>query len=570
MATPIDNLFLPRTTETFYNPSQVRNFRGPFDKKIVVGSLSDGVLADISRYVTAANVNYSISMESQLEFSVVDIDFKMAKNNYFILGRDVVYETQTLGKVNSQTGEVRQVRQLFEIANVTVSQGQGGNAMYTIKCYTKAIQQMKRDKQPQTIKGNGTTFIRNAALKYGLEFFGEQTTKGKRTSKPAGSKQAESVWTVMDRIATDNKFVLFEVDGVLIFASEKFLMHKWGTEIRFIKRKDKKTKKVRTLSRRYIPLQFPNAGPDYKGRSGLFRLTEHPTITKSQNDPYYADGSCTVERFSGTQIRPGMTAYVGIVPDMSNYYLITDVSFNEMTPDPVSITFRSLTRDTEKDDIKLLPVGQTFQQTNVDGQIRTVESARLESGQKISTSKPDSRITGANMPTAASPYVYPKMKYANISTTYAAFFPGLSASTNNLNTVLITGNIDLWNRPVLPILNKRGKTVELRTLYTITYIVAAGSEYRGILLPLIFTEGGAAVEKTEAQVISKYNADGGYSAGAKFLAVVAGATKRAALLNARDYALLLSKQQELIVRQRFSGINLGNIPNTPGSADSGW
>lgn len=573
-------LFLPSTVDDYRDSRKVTdaNFRSLFERRIIIASLPDNLQADISAQVTEASVSYSLTMTSELSFDVIDVDLTMSKNNYFILGRDVIYETQTMGRVNSYSGEIRQIRQIFEIANVTVSQGPGGSAVYSIKCYSKAIQEMKRDKKPGAIKGNGTQYIQNAAKKYGLEFYCQETSKAKKITKSSGSKQTESLWDVMSRLADDAKFILFEVDGVLIFASEKFLMHKWGTDIRYIdkkvvnpKTKEKKTKK---LARRFIPLQFPNDGDGYVGTPGYFKLTERPTITKSANDPYAADGSCQVERLNGTQIRPGMTAYVGKVPNMSGYYLVESVSYKEMAPDAVSITFRTLSRD-EEQEIKLLPLGKTrYQQTSVVGQpIRTTtQAAKEENGTPIVRASTDSRIIGDNLSDENNRYRYPLMEYANISKTYAAFVGKIEKSTFQRNTIVLTGNIDLWERPIVPIVNKSGsETVGFHTLFSITHVVAAGSEYRAILLPTIYTQNGEAIIKTEDEVIAKYEADGGYSGSAKYLAVIAGGTRKEAILNARDYAVLLSVQQDLIVTKRFpSDFKFSTLVNTPGSADSNW
>lgn len=571
---PNTNLFLPPTVNGYRDSRSVSNFRGQFENKIVIASLPDNTLADISSKVTNVDINYSMSAASELSFDVVDVDLIMSKNNYFILGRDVIYTTHTLGRVNSYSGEVRQVKQLFEIANVTVSQGPGGSAIYAIKCYSKAVQQMKRDKKPGSIKGNGSQYIKNAAKKYGLDVYCQETSKAKQITKSSGSKQKESLWDVMLRLADDAKFVLFEVDGVLVFASEKFLLHKWGTDIRYINKKvvDPKTKKkkLQRLARRFIPLQWPNTGEEYIGTPGYFRLTERPTITKSANDPYAADGSCIVERFNGTQIRPGMTAYVGKVPNMSGFYLIESVSFKEMVPEPVTVSFRTLTRDEQKDVIKQLPIGKTYQQTAISGQaIRTVEAAQVERGKPVAAPRKDKRIK--NIPNAENRYRYPEMEYANISKTYAAFVGKIPKSTNDRNSIVLTGNIDLWERPVFLLRNPSDtETIGYETLLSHIYIVTAGSEYHAILLPLIYTEGGEAVQKSSDDVEDKYINDGGYSGSAKFLAVISGSTRDKAARNARDYAFLLYKQQELVMRNRFPEFSLSTLENTPGSEDSDW
>lgn len=569
-------LFLPSTVDDYRDSRNVTNFRGLFERKIIVASLPDNLQADISANVTDLSVSYSMTLTSEISFDVIDVDLNMSRNNYFILGRDIIYETQTMGRVNSYTGEVRQIRQLFEIANVSVSQGPGGSAIYSVKCYSKAIQQMKRDKKPGAIKGNGSQYIKNAAKKYGLDFYCQETSKAKSITKSSGSKQTESLWDVMLRLADDAKFILFEVDGILIFASEKFLMHKWGTDIRFVEKKvvDPKTKKkkIKRLARRFIPLQFPNSGDGYVGTPGYFRLVERPTITKSANDPYAADGNCLVERFNGTQVRPGMTAYVGRVPNMSGYYLVESVSYKEMVPEPVSISFRTITRD-EEEEIKLLPIGKTYQQTSViDQPIRTTtQAAQVEKGNPISKPAADKRITGENLPDASNRYRYPLMEYANISRTYASVLGKIEDSTNQRNTIILTGNIDLWERPIFPIFNKAGtEVVGYNTIKPLTHVVVSGSEYRAIILPTIYTEGGQAVVKTDEEVITRYNTTGEYSGGAKYFAVIAGGTRAEAIRNARDYCYLLDFQQSLILQKRIPNFSFATLSNTPGSSDSNW
>ena len=237
------------------------------------------------------------------------------------------------------------------------------------------------------------------------------------------------------------------------------------------------------------------------------------------------------------------------------------------------MSFRTLTRDEEKDKIKLLPIGKTYQQTSVIGQpIRTTaQAAKIEKGNPITGPAADKRITGDNLPTAEFRYRYPVMEYANISRTYAAYLGKMEDSTNSRNTVIITGNIDLWERPILLVQNNAGtQTFGYQTLYSITHIVESGSEFRAILLPSIYTENGQPVIKTEAEIIAKYNNAGGYSGTAKHLGVVAGPTFNEAVLNARDYGILLSLQNHLVTSKRFPGFSLSTLVATPGSLDSQW
>ena len=572
---------------TFAGWRYSRQYRGPYQGKILIADLSNtssNGYADISKLVTSVNVSYSMDMASQLSFELVDPELRMSGQNFFTLGRDIIYETQTLGRIDDGSGSAALVKQLFEISKVTVSQGPGSSPTFSIDCYSKAIQQMKRDKRPDTIKGQGTDFVRRAAAKYGLKFYGQETTKKQNITKASGEKQAESLWDVITRLAGDAKFVCFETDGYLIFASEQFLLHKWGTNARQVPKftVDQKTgqkKQTGKKTQRWIPLQYPNQSTpqfQYLGTPGYFKLTQYPSITKSDNDPYAADGSCVVERINGTQIRPGMTAYVGNVPNMSGFYIIESVSFDEMSSEPVSVSFRTPQRDEEKNKPKLLPIGVTYQQTYVPfagtqtTPVTVVQSAKNATGKRITSESLDARLLP--IPDQSNQLRYPRMQYANLTITYPMLKGAITqggagqASTNDADSVLYTGNINLFSRPVLP------SGSDAMTIFSITYEFEFGSEWRAVLLPSIYTQGGVAVLKSSAEVIAKYNADGGYLGTAKYLAVVRGETKQKAILNARDYAYLLSKQQSLILDKRFpeySG-SRGSIPNTAGDSTSLW
>jgi hypothetical protein len=244
-----------------------------------------------------------------------------------------------------------------------------------------------------------------------------------------------------------------------------------------------------------------------------------------------------------------------------------------MTPDPVAVGFRTLTRDEEKEAIKLLPLGQKYQQTFIPGSsLRTTkEAVRSATEKPITNPPPDKRITGENLPTEEEPLRYPEMEYANISRTYASTYGKIPKSTNNRNSVIITGNLDLWNRPIVLQRNKaQTKTVGYHTLYSVEYVYAEGSSFKAAVLPTVFTENGVAVIKTYDEVVAKYLEDGGYSESAKYLAIVEGGSRQDAVLNGRDYGLLLSRQQSLVIEKRFPGISFKNFVNTPGGVDSEW
>lgn len=520
--------------------------------KISIGSLSDGIMTNIDHSIISVNVEYTMNEASQLSFDVIETmstDYsqiaeaektytrvlEFAQNNYFQIGRDVIYETNTLNEISnaitSGTNLIKQ-KQLFEIASLTFAQGPGGSPTWQVKCFSKAIQQMKRDRNPGTVKGTGSTFVKNAALKYGLKYFGEETSKKQTVTKATGDKQADSLWNVLERLAQDAKFVIYEVDGFLIFASEKYLMHKWGVNSGdTVPIWNKKEKKFKPKATKYIPLQYPAVG---KGTPGYFFAMSYPTINVSTNDPRYGDGSITVDRQNGTQIRPGMTAYVGDVPSLNGYYLIDSVSFSDRTPDPVTVSFRKPTLEPKEE--KELPVGVRFLQTNAERPIPTRVTPKIG----ISPIPPKPNGAYFPLPSQATEYdfasVYPRMK----------------------SGLLSIGNIPLYSRPVLTV-NAEPKTTFSITIFqkpdlTINYNGWQPGNTAVLITP-IWTVGGFAVELTEAEAIAKYLSDG------LFLA------KLDSPANAAKYADFIHRQQIEILRVRFPEIdyyNGGVYPNTAG------
>jgi hypothetical protein len=321
-----------------------------------VDSIKKGDPQYVNDQLISMSVDYRMNMSTQLSFSIVDQDLKMFKSNFFQVGRRIKYSTKTISSPNAEGVVVPSV-QSFEIATVTMSQGPGASPVFNITCYSTPIQQMKRDKNPKNISGSGSEYARRAAAKYGLKFYGENTSKRKQISNASGSKQAESVWDVISGIATEAEFVVYEVDGYLIFASQKYLLKKWGTVRKNIK--DKKAEK-------YIPVYFnpdKNKQAKIKPTNQEIILLNYPTIDIRENSPFDAEGTLTVDRVNGTQLRPGMTIKMSDFGNFNGYYIIDGVSFSELSPDPVTVTFRNPT--VQEKDVKQLPVGKIAKKRSV-------------------------------------------------------------------------------------------------------------------------------------------------------------------------------------------------------------
>lgn len=423
--------------------------------KISIASIDSGKLSDIDKMIISIQVSYTMSMASELRFTVIDPDFSMLSKNYFQVGRTVIYTTQTLGTINEfaspNSGQkiVENVDQLFEISRIDVSQGPGQSPQVAVTCYSKAVQQMKRDKNPKAIKQEGTAFVRSAAKTYGLKFVGERTSKTKKINSAKGDKQAESLWQVIERLATDSKFVVFETNATLVFASQKYLLNKWGTKSDTVQSWDKKKKKMVPKTEKYIPLVYPSVPTITENGQVInpaFEILNIPSFEYSENDPYDGRGSLQLSRTNATQLRPGMTIDIKGVPQFNGRYLIESVSFDDLSPDPVSISFRKPQK--EEKDIKQLKVGKKYVQSNQFSQKDKTQTGPF--GLLSSRTKkfiPEyARLLGSTFGTTEVSQK-PPAKINPIPTAYNELrYPQKPAQP--AGSIIATGNVNLWSRPV--------------------------------------------------------------------------------------------------------------------------
>ena len=347
--------------------------RGVEKFNVTFGDIPSNIKENLNDSILSCQVNYSMDMATEITLQIIDRDYtrvgaelSFASGNYFNIARDVTYLTKTIATIEfedlTKTASVGLKNVLMEVADISVSQEQAVSPIWTIKCRPKAVQQMKRDKKPEVITGSGTNYVRAACKKYGLKCVAEETTKSKQITKASGDNEADSVWDVIQNLAQQAKFKCFEADGTLYFASMKWLMYKWGPDAISYRATFKNTSKTpvteetRAVTRRYIPLIPGDLGKAYE-------LQQLPTMNKSDNAVMEATGSANIDRTNGIGIRPGMTVFVGGIPTFVGYYLVTSVSFEERSPNPVAIQFQTPERR-PKEKIVGLEVGPIFPQTN--------------------------------------------------------------------------------------------------------------------------------------------------------------------------------------------------------------
>jgi hypothetical protein len=273
------------------------------------------------QYITSFEVSYSIEGANQIQFTLIDKDYKMMEQNFFMNRRQIMYR-----------GE------MYEIGVVEVGQGPAGSPQVTVTAWNAAVQKMKRDKKPENLTGSSAyEYAFNAAKKYGLKFVAEKNGRTQTINKGNGSNKDDSVWSVLQAAANADEFVLFVTDGTMVYGSQKWLMWKFGTDSKSTT--NAKTKV--TTTKKYSRLYFDPAGK-LPADAEKFQVVQYPSIRQSENDPLEGDGSIQVFKPNGCIIRPGQTVIIGPKPSMfQGGYLVTEVSFSEGTNDPVQISFRT-------------------------------------------------------------------------------------------------------------------------------------------------------------------------------------------------------------------------------------
>lgn len=281
---------------------------------ISIGDLSTAATREIADAITSLEVSLSISGSSQVSITLIDPNFSFARANYFQIRRDVSYRGMN-----------------FEISAVQTQRSESVFPQYTLECRARPIQVMKRDKKPEAYRGmSAYDFAFAIAKRFRLDFVGEKTTKKQAIVKGKNNNSDDSVWTVLTSLAAEQQFLCFESEGTLFFCSEKFLLGKWG-DPDFV-----------YGDLKFIPFIWPEStDPAFAKAKNTYILMDQPSVRRSDDDIQAAEGTMVVDRTNGIKLRPGMTIYLGGIPDFEGLYIISDVSFSEGVPEPVQVSFRT-------------------------------------------------------------------------------------------------------------------------------------------------------------------------------------------------------------------------------------
>jgi hypothetical protein len=288
---------------------QSRN-RSPF-----VLRASDGTTRDATEAVLSIRTNYTLDAGAQISVSVHDEGNAMLKAGYFRLKT----EYNLLGEN-------------WIINAIDVRQGEGEAANVDIELLEKSFYRLKNDFAPQNFRAaNGFSFAEKVAKKYKLAFVGEKVKGKQQTIKVKAKNNRESVWSVLQRSASDNQYLCFIANKTLFFASPKFIIGKWGTQqVKY--RRPGQSIETNFL---FVPLVYPT--PD---STKDFFLVGMPSMRRALDSPKVADGSAAIFGPSARNLRAGMTVMVyGLGGAFDNAYIITSVDFDEYSVEPTEINF---------------------------------------------------------------------------------------------------------------------------------------------------------------------------------------------------------------------------------------
>jgi hypothetical protein len=264
---------------------------------VTFGELNTTQRTNLAEFITRLDVSFTMDMASQLTIEVIDQDLRLTKGNYFQIRRTVTYGTN-----------------VFEIASVAISSAGANSARVTLECRSKPIQQLKRDKNPESFnQTSATEFARVAASRYGMKFYGQPSGEKVTINKSTDPDSAESAYTVLKSAASASQFVCFEADNTLYFASQEYLMGKWGN----------------------FTVPWPTSDAQ------ALQLIDIPNFRSSDDDPMAATFQAQFVRKNATQLRPGQTITFSGVTGFETRYIITEVSYDDFKETPVSVSGRT-------------------------------------------------------------------------------------------------------------------------------------------------------------------------------------------------------------------------------------
>jgi len=273
-----------------------------------IGGLGAPAIRRIQSAVVELGVDLTLDMTTQMRLTVMDPDLKMMKANYFQVRRPIGFKGYD-----------------YEIAGVQALRTAGRGDECTITMRSLPIQRMRRDKGEENWSDiSAAQYAQKMAERHGLKMFIQDSPVRPGIIRQQAEGIDESTWDVLQRLAADLEYIVFESYGILYFTSEEFLIEHQPTIVIDMFAEERDT---------WFPYSF--------------------ALTQNDDDWKGSSFTLQVERKQGMKLRPGMNVEFtncGAFSD-GRKHLITSVTWTEADPTPVAIQGRTLkeTEDTVAD-----------------------------------------------------------------------------------------------------------------------------------------------------------------------------------------------------------------------------
>ena len=175
-----------------------------------IGGLSLPVKREIRNAIVELGIDLTLDMTTQMRFTVFDPDFRMFKGNYFQVRRAVGFKGFN-----------------YEISGVEMLRTAGRADECRVTMRSLPIQRMGREKGEENWHNiSAAMFARQVAERNGLKMFIQDSPVRPGIIRQQGESVDESTWDVLQRLAAELEYIVFESYGVLYFTSEEYLIER--------------------------------------------------------------------------------------------------------------------------------------------------------------------------------------------------------------------------------------------------------------------------------------------------------------------------------------------------------
>ena len=180
-----------------------------------IGGLGAPAIRKIQSAIVELGVDLTLDMTTQMRFTVIDPNLKMMKANYFQVRRPVGFKGYD-----------------YEIAGVQAMRTAGRVDECRVTMRSLPIQRMRRDKGEENWSNiSAAQYAQKMAERHGLNMFIQDSPEKPGIIRQQAEGIDESTWDVLQRLAADLEYIVFESYGILYFTSEEFLIEHQPTNL---------------------------------------------------------------------------------------------------------------------------------------------------------------------------------------------------------------------------------------------------------------------------------------------------------------------------------------------------